>query len=180
MLAVVAAYGIFVYARYQEQTSVSYLFRVGGSDSGFLCEWHYPATNGVPGYVVVCYHTAVATQCYRIEDNRVTDYHMDMEIRLGPEINRIRDSGKWRTIPSLSQEEKDFFPEEFDLHYQSKWRSHAALELAALMRPFEMDGAGYVAHPPAGQDARTALVQPVKRYEVLPTPTQGFGTGGRG
>jgi len=114
--------------------------------SGFLCEWHYPATNGVPGHVVVFYTTSRHNpRCYRIEGNRVTDYHVSKEGGcFRKEIDRIKDPEHWRR-ESAPQHEKDLVPEEFDLRYQERWRVHAVREFEAQTRLFEAQGAGHVA-----------------------------------
>jgi len=142
------ALGIVRYGQEQQQEEpmVSFDFwrsPFSGGDIGFLCEWHYPATNGAPGYVVVCYSSKYITQCYRIVGNRVTDYHYSNQGGLKREIEKI-------TGPDgicLLQSDIEKNPERWGgyLCYQKKWRTHAARELEVLVRPFEAEGTGHVA-----------------------------------
>jgi len=74
--AVLAVVGLGVWAYRQSlEPRVDYYSRLHGRDIWILCEWHYPATNGAPAYVEVCYATGLSIQCYRIEGDRVKNYH---------------------------------------------------------------------------------------------------------
>ena len=141
----------------QDEPHVNVEFVIA-KDSGFLCEWHYPATNGVPESVEVCYDVGYAIQCYRIVGDRVTDYHSidsadypppdnvtdyhsDRQNRFGRVIRLITESEEWRRCPDLPQHERDLLPDKaFDLSYQAKWRVHAMQEAEELARPFGADG----------------------------------------
>ena len=145
MLAVAVALGMFGYARHhQGQAGVNCLFWLG-SDRGFLCEWHYPTTNAEPRVVEICYRAGLpATQCYRIEGNRVTDYHFDVGDRLGNEIYKISEPKYW-VGESARKNKSDMVPGEFDLCWEETWRPHAMRELNTMTQPFEAEGKGYVA-----------------------------------
>lgn len=147
VLALTVALGVFKYAQrgQQDNPMIDFGFEPGpgGVDFGFLCEWHYPATNGVPEYVEVCYYAGQMTQCYRIEGNHVTDYHCDYKNRLRKEISRITEPQYYRG-ESRPQHEKDLIPEEFDLCYQEKWRPYAIRDIERETRPFGVDGLGHI------------------------------------
>lgn len=141
-LALAVALGRFVYVREQQ---ACLLYPLWAHDRyGFLCEWHYPATNGMSRVVEVCYSTEWATQCYRIEGNRVTDYHWDIDKILWREMWNVVDREKLYGGSFTPQHEKDLVSEEFNLCYQEKWRPHAAREVEERTHPFEADGTGYV------------------------------------
>ena len=104
----------------------------------FLCEWHYPATKDETAHTIVCYEAGYLTQCYRIEGDRVTDYHSNKKCDLRLKIEEIigsnvRHSDRDTLIVAAS-----------NLYYQENWSSYAAREAEARARPFEAGGLGYV------------------------------------
>jgi len=134
-------YGTFKYVYHQRKQAFIKNRLWLADDRGFLCEWHYPAANGVPGYVEVCSHGGYfVTQCYRIEGDRVTDFHTEVDSSLERNISKVAALMRWRSDLNLPQHEKSL-----DLYYQTeKQFSHASREIEELVRPFKADGLGYV------------------------------------
>lgn len=146
MLAFAVALGMFGCTHHpqnDDEPMVDFDFWGKSVNVGFLCEWHYPTTNGVSGYVEVCYGMTGDIQCYRIEGNHVTDYHTRGKHNLWWEIEKIIEPEiRKNHLPPQYREELE--SEDLNFHYQEKWRPHAMRELEALIRPFEVEGKGYV------------------------------------
>gem|GEM_PF-2947131 len=152
MLSAVAvlaiALGIAWYVRGQ-QDGLNLDFRISlskgaGIDIGFLCEWHYPATNGTPKTVEVCYSEGSAVQCYRLVGNCVTSYHFDQSCRFWREMEKVRTPAEDR---ELLTGHNDYSPESWEpcLSFEERWRTRAAWDFNEQVCPFEEKGAGYVA-----------------------------------
>ncbi|MCL1921051.1 MAG: hypothetical protein FWG50_08240 [Kiritimatiellaeota bacterium] len=114
-------------------------------DRIFLCEWHYPSTNGVPKIVEVFYYNAGIIQCYRIEGDNVTDYHCVPVGGFWQEIEEAADFPPQRRDRDLVQRKKGLSPPPPYLNYEERWRIRAAWDFNEQVRPFEENGAGYAA-----------------------------------
>jgi len=61
--------------QYEHTPKVDEEWRFFRHEGGILCEWHYPAADGIPAYIEVCFKTSFGIQYYRIGNNRVFNYH---------------------------------------------------------------------------------------------------------
>jgi hypothetical protein len=114
-----------------------------------LCEWHIPETNGISGAVEVCYWAnAAPIQCYRIEGDRVTDYHLIEDGDFFWAIQEIsgQQSQPWSPIklqkisPDISLWDVDAAQRFRD----RRLRLCTAEEIESKVRPFETKGLGYI------------------------------------
>jgi len=126
-LAVGAVYTwVFVsYILDEREPWLDWRFRTGG-DMHYLFEWHEPATDGVPGSVVV-YNKANRddAQCYKIQGARILAYHVPKCDELGLAISESRltywDWEKEGKATSGWSEGKAVNPDDGYVLFEYKW-----------------------------------------------------------
>ena len=163
MLSVVAlaAVGLVWAYRLSIEPRIDYDWRLTFRNVDILCEWHYPATNGMSAYVEVYFSTQFGIQCYRIEGNRVVNYHQisvakepdpsEMQIQTFNTLseamqNAQRGSSRWEwDSPFVMRHVSDVPKKAYDSDdNESTILSCIISNMTAQIRQYETDNVGYV------------------------------------